>query len=194
MRELDQLVATGIAVLLVLLWMSVPWGIARLRHRERRRNLTARKSAPQATVVTPEAAVIVELLVAGLQTGAGIPRALQATGQCMGGSSGRELAAVGTALLLGAPWEQAWKLSPPSLGFLARALRPAWEHGAPPTSVLAATRARMMRQNSERTEVAAQKLAVHLVLPLGLCFLPSFILIGVVPILFSLGGALLFGG
>lgn len=180
-------------VFLGLLWLAVPWWIARLRHRHRGRALTEYQSPPMEPVA-PEAAVIVELLVAGLQTGAGIPRALQATGECMGGAAGRDLAAVGTALLLGAPWDHAWKLGPAALHFLARVLRPAWEHGAPPASVLAATRARMTRQNAERTEVAAQKLAVHLVLPLGLCFLPSFILVGVVPILFSLGGALFFGG
>ena len=40
---------------------------------------------------------------------------------------------------------------------------------------------------------AAGRLGVRLVLPLGLCHLPAFILIGVVPVLLSTGVALLGG-
>ena len=172
--------------------LLIPWVLAQLRYRKRRNGLCAPKETKTSQAIQPEAAVIVELLVASLQTGVGIPRALAATGQSLDNDVGKNLTAVGTALLLGAPWDQAWRLSPAQLRFLARTLRPAWEHGAPPTSALEATRTRIRRQNTERTELAAQRLTVHLVLPLGLCYLPSFILLGVVPILFSLGGALLF--
>ena len=163
-----------------------------MRRKNRILGLAPPKGPKISQAIQPEATVIVELLVASLQTGVGIPRALAATGQSLDNDLGAKLNAVGTALLLGAPWDQAWQLSPTQLRFLARTLRPAWEHGAPPTSALEATRTRMRRQNTERTELAAQRLTVHLVLPLGLCYLPSFILLGVIPILFSLGGALLF--
>lgn len=183
--------------LLTALSTALPWLAHAQRAHRRMRALADPKSCRKdrtALAVTPEAAVVVELLVAALHTGAGIPRALAATGQCLAGKEGEQVAAVGAALLLGAPWEEAWELAPNRLRFLARTLRPAWEHGAPPASVLETTRARITRQNLAQTEVAAQRLAVHLVLPLGLCYLPSFIFLGVVPILFSLGGALLYGG
>jgi len=38
---------------------------------------------------------------------------------------------------------------------------------------------------------AAGRLGVRLVLPLGLCFLPAFILIGLVPVILSLAAGLL---
>lgn len=183
--------AAAVLIALVLPIIFFPWILTPIGHKNRLRALEVPKSLPT-QAIQPEAAVVVELLVASLQTGVGIPRALAATGQSLGNELGTQLNAVGTALLLGSPWDQAWQLSPSQLSFLARTLRPAWEHGAPPTSALQATRTRLSRQNMERTELAAQRLTVHLVLPLGLCYLPSFILLGVVPILFSLGGALLF--
>lgn len=182
----------GVLLVLALPIFLLPWLLARLRHRNRVLGLVRAKSPKIPQAIQPEATVIVELLVASLKTGVGIPRALAATGQSLDNDLGAKLNAVGTALLLGASWDQAWQLSPTQLRFLARTLRPAWEHGAPPSSALEATRTRMRRQNTERTELAAQRLTVHLVLPLGLCYLPSFILLGVIPILFSLGGALLF--
>lgn len=184
--------AAAVLIALVLPVLSIPWFLAHVRRKNRIKTLVLSKSSKVPQVIQPEAAVIVELLVASLQTGVGIPRALAATGQSLENELGAKLNAVGTALLLGAPWDQAWQLSPAQLRFLSRTLRPAWEHGAPPTSALEATRTRMRRQSTERTELAAQRLTVHLVLPLGLCYLPSFILLGVIPILFSLGGALLF--
>jgi hypothetical protein len=36
-------------------------------------------------------------------------------------------------------------------------------------------------------------MAVRLVLPLGLCFLPAFVLLGVVPVVAAAGGGLLGG-
>ncbi len=182
----------GVVLVLALPILLLPWLLVRLRRKNRILGLAQPKCPKLLQAIQPEATVIVELLVASLQTGVGIPRALAATGQSLDNDLGAKLNAVGTALLLGASWDQAWQLSPTQLRFLARTLRPAWEHGAPPTSALEATRTRMRRQNTERTELAAQRLTVHLVLPLGLCYLPSFILLGVIPILLSLGGALLF--
>ena len=44
----------------------------------------------------------------------------------------------------------------------------------------------MRRAQYRRAERAAEALAVQLVLPLGLCFLPAFMCWGVVPVLMSL--------
>jgi pilus assembly protein TadC len=42
-----------------------------------------------------------------------------------------------------------------------------------------------------RTRTAAGALGVQLVLPLGLCFLPAFVLLGLVPMILSLAGNLM---
>jgi len=47
------------------------------------------------------------------------------------------------------------------------------------------------RRSAART--AAARLGVRLVLPLGACFLPAFVLIGLVPVLLALGIDLLSG-
>jgi tight adherence protein B len=50
---------------------------------------------------------------------------------------------------------------------------------------------RHARRSSART--AAARLGVRLVLPLGVCYLPAFVLVGLVPVLLALGIGLLTG-
>ncbi|KAE8762071.1 secretion system protein, partial [Georgenia thermotolerans] len=52
-----------------------------------------------------------------------------------------------------------------------------------------AVRADRQRQAQE----AAARLGVRLVLPLGLCFLPAFVLLGIVPVVVAAGGGFLGG-
>ncbi|MDO5724413.1 MAG: type II secretion system F family protein [Flaviflexus sp.] len=136
-------------------------------------------------------AMIIDLVGALISAGAAIPVALESLGQCLPpGAEATEAATAGKALLLGASWEEAWG-EEPRLARLAAALEPAWQDGAPPVILLqraaGAVRARRMKDAQE----AAGRLSVRLVLPLGLCFLPAFFLIGVVPIVLSLGMKLL---
>jgi len=140
-----------------------------------------------------ETGVLLELLAAAVGSGAAVPRALEVVGTCVGGRDGVALRAAGAALLLGASWDGAWAGAPARLGVVQRALRPAWVHGAAPASSLraAAEASRQDRTGAART--AAARLAVHLVLPLGTCFLPAFVLVGLVPVLLSLGAGLLGG-
>ena len=44
-----------------------------------------------------------------------------------------------------------------------------------------------------RDREAAERLAVRLVLPLGLCHLPAFIILGIVPVVVGAGADLLHG-
>lgn len=136
-------------------------------------------------------AMVIDLAGALISSGAAIPVALESLGQCLPpGPEAQEVATAGKALLLGASWEEAWGTEP-RLSRLSTALEPAWHDGAPPVVLLqraaGAVRARRMKDAQE----AAGRLSVRLVLPLGLCFLPAFFLIGVVPIVISLGMKLL---
>lgn len=137
-------------------------------------------------------AMVIDLVAALISSGAAIPAALQALGECLPeGGEGREVSRAARILLLGGSWEEAWAGGSGALERLARALEPAWSEGAPPVVLLhraaAAIRARRMKDAQE----AAGRLSVRLVLPLGLCFLPAFFLIGVLPIVLSLGMKLL---
>ena len=87
------------------------------------------------------------------------------------------------------PAELAWDRPPPALVPLARAMVLAELSGAPAAAVVAraAGEARVLAR--ERVELAAARLGVRLVLPLGLAILPGFVLLSVVPIVLGLAGS-----
>ncbi|MFH5824961.1 type II secretion system F family protein [Georgenia sp. AZ-5] len=105
--------------------------------------------------------------------------------------AGPALRQAGAALLLGASWSEAWEGAPPGLGPLAQALEPAWVDGAAPGPLLRRAAAAVRADRHRQAQEAAARLGVRLVLPLGLCFLPAFILLGVVPVVLAAGGGLL---
>lgn len=137
--------------------------------------------------------VVLDLLAAALGAGSGVPRALGAVGQAAGGRHGDALRRAGDALVLGARWDRAWAGAPEPLGPVAEALRGAWVDGAPPGAALRAAGQELRRQRSANARTAAGRLGVRLVLPLGCCYLPAFVLVGLVPVLLALGIDLLGG-
>ncbi|GII98453.1 type II secretion system (T2SS) protein F [Sediminihabitans luteus] len=133
--------------------------------------------------------VLLELVGAAIRAGAGVPRALAAVGGALGVSTadGAALARAADALVLGSPWDEAWAGAPPRLEVLAAALRPTWEAGASPAEALRVAAEQSRQAAAARARTAAGRLGVHLVLPLGACFLPAFVLVGLVPVLVALG-------
>ena len=73
----------------------------------------------------------------------------------------------------------------------AQALRRSWEDGVAPGGALRAAADAARRERHARAIEAANRLGVRLVLPLGLCYLPAFVLVGLVPVLLSMGRGLL---
>lgn len=141
--------------------------------------------------VRVELTVVLDLLSAALGSGAGLPRALEATGDALGGPDRAVLRGAASALLLGASWDAAWAGSGERFAHVADALQPAWAHGAAPRDALRLAGVRIDQDARTRARTAAARLGVHLVLPLGVCFLPAFVLIGLVPVLVSLGAGVL---
>ncbi|GAA1848081.1 type II secretion system F family protein [Myceligenerans crystallogenes] len=137
--------------------------------------------------------VLLDLLAAALGAGSGVPRALGAVGQAAGGQVGAVLRRAGDALVLGARWDQAWAGAPDALRPVTEALRGAWVDGAGPGEALRAAGQEARRQRSADARTAAGRLGVRLVLPLGCCYLPAFVLVGLVPVLLGLGIDLLGG-
>ena len=145
------------------------------------------------TGLTVPPPVVLELLAAALGVGVSVPRALAATGSALGGSGGLDLVRVARRLELGAGWRQAWAHTPAVLQVIAAALRPAWEDGAAAAESLRAAGEAARRAQQDAARVAAGQLGVRMVIPLGLCLLPAFVLIGLVPMLLALGLGLLTG-
>ncbi|WP_460757011.1 type II secretion system F family protein [Myceligenerans cantabricum] len=135
--------------------------------------------------------VLLDLLAAALGAGSGVPRALGAVGRAVAGRSGAALERAADALVLGATWGQAWVDAPEPLLPVVRALRGAWVDGAAPGEALRAAGQEARRERSAAARTAAARLGVRLVLPLGCCYLPAFVLVGLVPVLFAMGIGLL---
>jgi len=134
--------------------------------------------------------LLLDVLDAAVGAGAPIPRALQVVGGLLGGDDGRALVRAGGALVLGASWSAAWAGSPSGLRELADALEPAWITGSAPGPSLRARATQLRSERRSRTRAASATLGVRLVLPLGLCFLPAFVLLGLVPLVLSLASGL----
>ncbi|ANC31521.1 type II secretion system F family protein [Isoptericola dokdonensis] len=184
------------AVSLLTLVGLAPWWWARSRATARTARL---RRAPAVVAPDPGALVDVtvqlELVAAAVRSGAGLARALDATGRAVGGSDGRALVVVAAGLRLGAPWDAAWAGSGghARLDPVRDALRQAWQEGAAPGDALRAAAADVRQERRAAVRTAAARLAVRLVLPLGACYLPAFVLLGLTPVLLSLGLDLLSG-
>ena len=152
-------------------------------------------SAATASSSGVDEALVLDLAAAALACGASLPGALRALGEAL---DGEELAVAGRALLLGADWEEAWG-APDDEAWRERrsrlegCLRPGWEDGASPAPLLEGTAASLRAGRRAADEEAAERLAVRLVLPLGLCHLPAFVVLGIAPVVASVGLDLLHG-
>lgn len=194
---------TGTAIFTVLLtglfYLALqPWAgrsRRRLRLAVAAHRAAAGAESPARNVPAIDLVVVLELLEVATGAGASIPRALEAVGEAVGGKDGAALRAVGSALVLGASWQTAWGGAgqPARLQPIGHAMRGAWENGAAPSRALRAAGEALRRDSDRRTRTAAARLGVQLVLPVGLCLLPAFVLIGLVPIFASLGLDLLRG-
>lgn len=128
--------------------------------------------------------ITINLVMSGIQAGASIPKTLLALSQAIGEPRYQHTA---NALLQGIPWQQAWDLAPSDKisRILSQILAPAWENGVNPSNILKAAAAELREKKLQRTRQATEKLSVKLILPLGLCYLPAFILLGISPLIIS---------
>lgn len=149
-----------------------------------------RPDADAEAVAPLDPALILDLVATAVRSGADLPRALHTVGAACPGVVGDRLRDGAARLRLGASWAEAWQGAPPILDPVCAALAPAWTDGLSPLSALESAAGELRRDRRSRAQQATSRLAVRLVLPLGLCFLPSFVLIGVVPVLLSLAGEL----
>ncbi|MEY9214202.1 type II secretion system F family protein [Thermobifida halotolerans] len=137
--------------------------------------------AGAATAVLP---LVVDLLVSGLRSGAHPNDVVETVARATGGPIGAELDGVARRLRLGVDPTHAWRSvrGPEELGALGRAVARASRTGAPLADVLELHAADCRRAARARALALAQRTGVAVVIPLGLCFLPAFVLIGVVPL------------
>ena len=135
-------------------------------------------------------ALMLELLAAQLRAGLGLTGALQALGRALAHEEraiSDALEHITLTLTVSADWQAAWDgYDHPLLRELARILAPAYSAGTPSAALLRHCAATYRLEERRAAERASAKLAVALVLPLGLCSLPAFICCGIIPIVISL--------
>lgn len=138
----------------------------------------------------------VDLLAACLCAGATVEAATTSVARAVGGPVGSALHDVDRAVSLGTPAVEAWAALAidSELEGLARAMTRTVRGGAPAADVLGDLADDLRDQRRSDGLQAAQRVGVHAVAPLAVCFLPAFVLLGVVPLVLALGRQLLAGG
>lgn len=178
---------TGVAVGLVA-------GVAVLRWRQRRGRAPVEEyDVAWAARQLPLAA---DLVAACIAAGAEPVVAARAVGEALGGPVGERLARGAAEVRLGGEPAEAWRrlASIPGAGALARLLERAGESGVP-AAVPVGRLATDARAAWGRTATArARRAAVMVTVPVGLCFLPAFLAIGVLPVVIGLADGVLGGG
>ncbi len=171
----------GLAVA-VLAWV----GIGRAEPPEsRRRREAVRRDLPH----------VVALLGSALAAGAAPGRAIGLVCQALPGPAATRLEPLVARLDLGADPAQVWMdlAGDPELGGLGRTLARAHASGTPVVAEVQRLADDLATQSRGEVEDRARAVGVKAALPLGLCLLPAFVLIGIVPLVAGLLGELSLG-
>lgn len=165
---------------------------------------------------TPTAPILLELLAVCIHSGASIPRALEAVGKAVGGRVGAGLCEASARLMRGAVWDAAWGAACDAadgggtddgrtnddradddaegndgaravLRAVAHVLEPSWRHGSSPLPRIETAIEHDERDRTQAIDDGAAKLSTGVLLPMGLCFLPAFVVIGIIPIVAGWG-------
>lgn len=125
----------------------------------------------------------VHLLGACLEAGAALSGALDAVSDALPGAVAEELLVVRHRLALGVDPATVWRdlAAHPQLGPLGRSLGRAHGSGASVRDAVAGLAQDLAAQSRLRTDALARSVEVRAAAPLGVCFLPAFLLLGVVP-------------
>jgi Flp pilus assembly protein TadB len=141
--------------------------------------------------ITDALPVVADLLAACLAAGAAPAAALTAVGTAVGGSAGELLRSTARHWQLTGSLAESFAADPRTApGRPAAALAITWARsersGAPVGPLLAALAGEQRDARRSAREAAARRVGVWAVLPLGACFLPAFLLAGVVPVVAGL--------
>ncbi|MET7467242.1 type II secretion system F family protein [Micromonospora sp. NPDC005222] len=185
----------GIAVAVVVggvtgVFLGLPAGVAADRLLRRIEPRAARERRLREAVDLPLAA---DLLAAALRAGAPVDRSVLAVAEALGGPLADRLGRVGRTLQLGGDPGEAWAHLSAVTGaepVVAAAVRSS-NSGAALARALTRLADDLRAERSTAAEAAARRAGVLIVLPLGLCFLPAFILAGLVPVIVAVLGDVL---
>ncbi|MGY1795367.1 type II secretion system F family protein [Geodermatophilus sp. SYSU D00525] len=143
---------------------------------------------PASALLTPDLPVACDLLAVSLGAGLPVGAALAAVAAAVPGPLGPALADVAGRLRLGAAPRTAWHDAPPELAGLGRVLVRAGESGAAAVPALRVLAAEARAAARSRAEAGVRRAGVWVLAPLGLCFLPAFVCLGIAPMVIGIAG------
>jgi pilus assembly protein TadC len=134
-----------------------------------------------------------DLLAAALRAGAPPDVAARCVATAIGPPLGERLARVGRALRLGATADEAWSYlgDDPGVARVVGAAVRSQHSGAAFAGALTRVADDLRADHLVAADAAARRAGVLIVLPLGLCFLPAFVLAGLVPVVAAVLGDVL---
>ena len=162
--------ATGAAVGFVA--HRIEPGVVRARREEVRRDLPH----------------VVTLLAAALRSGVAPADAVDLVCRAIPGAAADRLVPVAARLRLGGDPAAVWAAlgADPELAPLGRTLARAQRTGAPIVAAVERLAEELARRGRAEVEDRARAIGVRAAVPLGLCLLPSFLVLGIVPLAVSL--------
>jgi len=165
-----------VVLLAPVITVGVWIGLGRLEPAKARNNRT------QLLMCLPQA---LDLVGACVRAGQPLRNAVQTVSSSMGPPVSDLFDSVTNAVSVGMSDGEAWQVlrSHPVVGFLARDLSRSAAWGTSVVEVLSQNSTDLRRQGTTRRLAAAKAVGVKSVLPLGLCYLPAFIVLGVVPVI-----------
>lgn len=145
----------------------------------------------------PSSTLVLAMVAALVGQGASVTRSLTLVGTYCEGELGVILRDAAMKLEEGLRWSEAWASATDGIGGHGRrtvarmprtavmvrdALEDAWTHGSSPMTGLRLAVDRADAEERVRIERGAARLSVRILLPVGLCLLPAFICIAVIPL------------
>jgi len=129
-----------------------------------------------------------DLLAVCLSSGVPVGGALAAVGAALPVPLGPRLRDVAALYRLGAEPRRAWAEVPVELAGLGRVLVRAGESGSAVAPALRSLAADSRSAARAHTDAAVRRVGVWILAPLGVCFLPAFVCLGVVPLVLGIAG------
>lgn len=176
-------------------WLSVSRKARSLQHIRADHHAAPNEDMPAVTTV-------LEMIAVAVRQGASVPKAVWAVGKSVRGELGECLCNAAQSLRHGYAWDEAWRAARPDdidhsgskttsdsaksaiegmYRDIEDALADAWNMGVSPVGRLEAAIERADAAERSAIEQSAARLTVRLLLPTGLCFLPAFLCIAVIP-------------
>jgi pilus assembly protein TadC len=187
--------ALGLAVALVLggvTGIGAGLGIAGIADRVLRR-LEPAADRRRRQLRTAELPLVLDLLAVCLRSGMPLVAALETVAQARPGPLSADLGVVAGLQRLGSPAGAAWSdhTNDPDLATVGRAVARSAESGSRLAAAFERLAAERRAVLAAEGESRARRVGVLAMAPLGLCFLPAFVSLGIVPVVLSLAAEVL---